>query len=305
MRRRGSRTPTALELKVLAGSEGTAIQLVDDTELGEIHARPSLGVYFKQLWQRRHYILKDARGKALQSERDLWLGRIWIILRPLLDALLYGFMFGYILKTARGIENFAGFLLLGITFYSIVSKALMSGTTLIRSNRGMLIFPFPRAALVVSQSLRHVLDSLPNVIIAVVVALALQWEKPLAWTIIFLPILFVLLHMFAAGIIFLTARLCVHLPDMRFVISVGQRALFFISGIFFSVERFVDQPVVLAVMTANPVYQFLTAIRDVTLYATVPDLGVWAYLLLWSTLTLAIGFVYFWSAEEKYANVRS
>ncbi|WP_257182714.1 ABC transporter permease [Corynebacterium cystitidis] len=305
MKRRGLRGPNALELKDLVGSENTVIQLVDDSELGEIHARPSLGDYFKQLWQRRHYIIKDARGKALQSERDLWLGRLWIILRPLLDALLYGFMFGYILRTSRGIENFAGFLLLGITFYSIVSKALMSGTTLIRSNRGMLIFPFPRAALVVSQSLRHVLDSLPNVIIAVVVALLLQWEKPLSWTIIFLPILFVLLHMFASGIIFLTARLCAHLPDMRFVISVGQRALFFISGIFFSVERFVDQPVVLAVMTANPVYQFLTAIRDVTLYATVPDLSEWAYLILWSTLTLAIGFVYFWSAEEKYANVRS
>lgn len=279
--------------------------LVDTSSLKQIRVKDTLRDYLAALFARRHYIVADARSKALRSEHDLWLGRAWLFLQPALDALLYALLFGVILKTAKGVENFPGFLILGITFFSILSKALTSGTTVVRSSKGLIgSFNFPRALVVLSQSLKNFYDSIPTVLVAVIIALALQWSKPLSWTVLLVVPLFLLVHVFAVGIMFICGRLCAQIPDLRIPINLGQRAWMMLSGIFFSIERFVNHPALLSIMTFNPAYQFLTAVRDVVLYATAPSMGTWLKLISWSVGTLVFGFIFFWKAEEKYVNVK-
>lgn len=290
----------------------TALQEVENSEyrvvvsrdgLRPIHSKEPFFAYLRSILSRRGFIVKNAHARAFQSDRNLILGRLWIVLQPFLDAAMYGFLFGYLLKMSRGIDNFIGYLFIGITFFSMMQKGLTSGFNLMRSNRGLLTaFHFPGAALVISHALRHVLDSIPPALVSVLVALMLQWGQPVHPTVLLVPILFIMVHLFSTGLLLISARICHQIPDFKFVLQFGSRFWFFTSGVFYSVERFVDQPVLLEIMLANPAYQFLTAIRSVTMWGQVPELNLWISIGLWSLLTLLIGLLFFWRGEESYTN---
>ncbi|HET6270377.1 MAG TPA: ABC transporter permease, partial [Arthrobacter sp.] len=77
-------------------------------------ARPGLLVYLVQLWNFREFIFYDARARVLNGTRRDRLGSLWLILTPMLNGLTYYVVFGLLLRTDRGIENFVGYLVVGV-----------------------------------------------------------------------------------------------------------------------------------------------------------------------------------------------
>lgn len=283
---------------------GGPVYFVNISDLQPLQSRPGFITYCRQLWARRHFILADAKAKALRTTKDYRLWRVWLVLQPVLDVAFYGFLFGFLLKTAHGVENFPGFLILGVIFMRMMVALLTQGSMLLRNSRAMMqTFQFPRASLVISQALRTMFDNVLPAIVALVMALVFQLDKPLNWTIVFVVPLFFLIHIFGTGLMFFSARLTAEIPDTRAIINFLSQAWFFLSGVMFSVDRFVDHPIVREFMTANPGYIFLTAIRDSVLYGEVPSLNTWAILLAWTFGTFAAGLIYFWAAEEKYVRI--
>lgn len=291
------------ESSTTSNQEPTVVY-VDDTDLRGLNVRPNLLRYIRQLWGRRYFIAADATGKSFDSQRDMFLGRAWLILSPLLDAAMYGILFGLLLRTSRGIENFIGYLIIGIIFFSYMQAGLNGGTNLIKSAQNMIsAFMFPRAALVLSQTTRNFISGLAPALVAIVVALAFQWGSPPTWRLLLVIPLYVMTHIFAAGIMLIVARLCAFIPDLRALVKIAGRAWFFTSGVFFSVERYATIPVLQEIMVANPAYQFLQAVRGVVMYSSVPDLQTWLYLLAWTCGTFGIGLAFFWQAEERYGTL--
>lgn len=281
------------------------IVIVDDSSLGKVNTRPPLSVYVRKIWDRRQFVWLDARSRAFKTDRDMILGRIWLVLGPLLDGLMYGFIFGFILQTSRGIDNFVGYLLIGIIFFGMMRNLLTGGIGLTRTFRGMLgSFDFPAVSLVLSRAIRGAFDSLIPGTVAIIVALIMQWREPLQWTLLLVIPIFLLIQMFSAGLMLFSARITAQIPDMRTVINLAARAWFFLSGVFFSVERFVDQPELKFLMQENPAYRFLTAARQVVMYGEIPTLADWLILVSWAVGAFAAGFFFFWRGEGKYSNVR-
>ncbi|MGD7003626.1 ABC transporter permease [Corynebacterium halotolerans] len=277
---------------------------VDDSKLHPLNVRPSLLRYIRQLWGRRYFIAEDATGKSFDSQKDMFLGRAWLVLSPMLDAAMYGILFGLLLRTSRGIENFIGYLIIGIIFFSYMQAGLNGGTNLIKSSQNMIsAFMFPRAALVLSQAARNFISGLAPALVAVVGALAFQWGTPPTWRLLLVIPLYLLIHVFATGVMFIVARLCAFVPDLRSLVRVVGRAWFFTSGVFFSVERYATVPLIQDIMVANPAYQFLQAVRDTVMYQETPKLEVWGYLTVWSVGIFVIGLIFFWRAEERYGTL--
>lgn len=278
--------------------------LVSTRHLQSLQTRPSFVEYCKQLWERRTFIWTDARFKALRTTKDYRLWRTWLVLQPLMDVAFYAFLFGLILKTSRGIENYIGFLILGVIFMRMISGLMNQGVMLIRKSRGMIqTFTFPRASLALSQALRSMLDNILPSIIAILMALATQKFTPVSWTVILAVPLFLLIHVFGCGLMLVTARLTAVIPDTRALINFFTSAWFFLSGVMFSIDRFVNHPALHSVMTANPGYKFLNAMRDSVIYATPPSVSTWLTLIAWSFGTLLLGLIYFWQAEARYVRL--
>ncbi|WP_018296018.1 ABC transporter permease [Corynebacterium lubricantis] len=281
------------------------VTLVNDKNLIEVSTRPSLPEYIRQLWQRRHFIFAEVHSKAFSTSQDLFLGRLWLVLDPIIQAGFYALVFGIILQVNRGIDNFIGYLIIGLAFFQIITSGLSGGSRLIRNNRSLISsFRFPRASLAISNNLKDVAENSVSLIVAIAIALLFQLDKPISWTIVLVVPLYLLAHLFSLGIMFFSSRAVALVPDLNSLVSLINRGLFFVSGVFFTIERFNFNPTLQSIMVANPIYQFLQAARSVIMLGTVPPFSVWLYLLGWTVITLVLGFIYFWSAESKYDHVK-
>lgn len=277
---------------------------VQDEDLYPVSIRPRLKDYIRQLWSRRQFIWEDARGKTSTSNRDMLLGRMWNILNPLLDAAMYGVIFGFMLNTSKGIENFIGYLVIGLIFFGFMSKGMSGAGGLIQANKNFISsFSFPRASLVVSFSLRNFLQNILPALVAISFGLILQWRIGFEWTIVAAVPLFLLIHIFSCGVSFIVARVTAFIPDFRALIKILVRAWFYSSGIFFSLDRLTTNTSIQELLMLNPAYQFLDAIRGAVLYGDFPSVMQWGYLTLWSAGLLIVGLVFFWQAEARYINV--
>ncbi|WP_267208521.1 ABC transporter permease [Corynebacterium sp. Marseille-P8863] len=277
---------------------------IDTSGLKELNCRPSLVRYVRDLHDWRHFIFADARSKALNSGRGMFLGRAWLVLQPLFDVSVYAVIFGLILHVSRGIENYIGYLVIGVVFFRYISRGISSGAGLVQSSRSLIAsFTFPRAAVVFSAVIRQFLDNLIPLVVALTLAFAYQFPAGPSWTLVLLPPLYVLVHVFILGLMLFISRVTAFIPDIKPLIGLFNRALFFTSGIFYSLERFDGHPVMAAIMQGNPVYQFLTAARDITIYGVVPPSTTVLALLAWTATLFLLGLIYFWNAEERYATV--
>ena len=286
-------------------SQSTNTIVVQRSSLRKLSARPPLPEYVRQLWRRRYFLQEDATAKAFRTPRDLWMGKVWLIVSPLIDSVMYAMIFGLIVRTNNGIQNFPGYVVLGVTFFQIFQKYIADGNDLVKKQQNLVkSFMFPRAALVLSQSLRLFYSTAVPVLVAIVFTLLTQWKEPIHWTIIFVVPLFFLAHIFGTGIMFIVARITTFYPDMETLFRVGQRFWFYSSGVFFSVDRFVEQPILREVMRANPGYKFLMAARESVMYGQLPTMELWGPILAWSFGMFAVGFVFFWQAEERYVTVK-
>lgn len=275
--------------------------LIDDSHLKLATSRPPLQKYMRDLWDRRFYIGAEARSKAFKIGQDTFLGRAWIFIDPFLQVSIYAIVFGMILKVSRGMDNFVGFLVLGVVYFGMFSHGINGGAGLIRKSKSFInTFDFPAASVVLSSILRQLLDNTVPGITAVLIAIAFQWQEPIHWAIILVIPLFFLIHLFLVGVTLIIARVTEQLPDFSKLVSVGVRGLFFLSGVFFPVTRFDFHPVLHWIVVLNPIYQFLHSIRSCVLEGIVPGLATWAYIFLTSILILSFGIVFFWRAEGTY-----
>lgn len=273
--------------------------------LRRLDARPSLRDYTKQIWSRRAFVIADSKAKAFDDTRDLRLGRFWLILRPALFAIMYGTLFGLLLKTSRGIENFPGFVLIGMTYFQFINQLFIGGTGILKFSRNLISsFKFPRATLVMSHSIKKFIDAIPAAIMSVVIALLFQWNKPVHWTLVIVPIVFVLAHLFGTGLMFIVARQSAFLEDVKEIFKFLTMPLMFVSGILFSIDRYATNPTVHAILYNNPFHLFVEAVRNAALYGGLPTSREWLTMCAWAFITLAVGYVYFWQAEERYVSAQ-
>ena len=98
---------------------------LDPTGLAPIGVRPSLGNYLRSIWERRHFIWMDARHRVATSNSRNLLGRLWLVLRPMLEAAMYYVIFAEILDVTRGMENFPGFIIIGVLMFRSTMRELL------------------------------------------------------------------------------------------------------------------------------------------------------------------------------------
>ena len=283
----------------------THVADVTTAGLHRVGGRPTLARYLREVWRRRVFILTLARFRT-QAENDRnRLGMAWVVLRPLLNAGIYGLVFGFVLQTSRDVEDFVAFLVIGVLMFEFFSTCLTAGATSITKNAALVqTLSFPRMALPLALVAQRLLQFLPTVAVMMAVAVAFGHAPRPAW--LLLGPLVVLFTVFNTGLTLVVARLTVHLRDLTHVMPFVSRLFFYTSGIFYSLEQRLDgRGWVGDAVAAQPVHEFLTLARAVLLdgpdHTAPPEF--WAYATAWALVLLVGGVVFFWAAEERYGRV--
>ncbi|OON81844.1 ABC transporter permease [Streptomyces tsukubensis] len=271
-------------------------------------ARPGLFEYVRQLWGRRHFILSFSQAKLTAQYSQAKLGQLWQVATPLLNALVYFFIFGLLLGGRKGIPHnaYVPFLVTGVFVFTFTQSSVQAGVKAISGNLGLVrALHFPRASLPISFSLQQLQQLLFSLIVLVIVMVGFGYYPDLSWLLV-IPALALQL-VFNTGLALVFARMGAKTPDLAQLMPFIMRTWMYASGVMFSIPAMLatkDVPSwVSDVLQWNPASIYMDLIR----FAMIDDYGpkylpphVWAFAAAWAVVIGIGGFVYFWKAEERY-----
>jgi teichoic acid transport system permease protein len=208
-------------------------------------------------------------------------------------------IFGILLGGSRP-ENFIPFLITGVFLFSFLQGAYSSGANSVTSNIGLVrSLSFPRILLPINALIQQVFSLLPQV--ALLLITLLLFQQQVTWNWLYLIPILLLMVVFGFGLATISARLTVHVQDLNKLNPFLTRVMFYVSGIFFSIETVLkDYPVAMQIATWNPVYVYISLARGAMVEGYAMTSGMWIAAVAWAFGLLIVGTVFFWRAEERY-----
>ncbi|WP_320535879.1 ABC transporter permease [Pseudarthrobacter sp. IC2-21] len=274
---------------------------VDMRELTRVGARPGFLDYLVQLWDFRQFIFYDARARVQSGTRRDRLGSAWLLLNPVFNGMTYYLIFGLLLNTSGGIENYVGYLVIGIFLFQFSSGAITAGARSVRSNKAIVqAFNFPRAALPIGANLREILSAVPLVLAMLLIIVVVPPAEKIGplWLLVVPAV--ALQAVFNLGVGLILARFISKVNDLNHLLPFVIRVWMYGSAIFYSYDKFLTHPVLLDVMKLNPLFNVINIVRDCVLYNRLPLWQSWATLAVFALGALMFGLFFFWQGEEKY-----
>ncbi|WP_405472782.1 ABC transporter permease [Paenarthrobacter ilicis] len=274
---------------------------VDMRRLTRVGARPGFLEYLVQLWDYKEFIFYDARARVQSGTRRDRLGSAWLLLNPIFNGLTYYLIFGLLLQTGHGIENYVGYLVIGIFIFQGTAGAITSGARSIHNNKAVVqAFNFPRATLAIGVNLREMMSNVPLILAMLLIITLIPPAEKISWLWLMVVPALILQAIFNLGVSLILARIISRVHDITHLLPFLMRAWMYGSAIFYSYERFVSHPEILALLRLNPLFNVIDIIRNCVLYAEVPTWQSWATLSVWALGSLLLGMVFFWRGEESY-----
>ncbi|EFL15483.1 ABC transporter permease [Streptomyces sp. C] len=269
-------------------------------------ARPSLPRYVAQLWNRRHFVTAYATARMHATYSTAKLGQVWHLMTPLLNAAVYYFVFGIVMRASHGVPDYVPFLITGVFVWDFIGSSVNAGTRAVHSNLGLVrALHFPRASLPIS-SVVQLFQQLLVTMAALVVLLLAFGQTPSASWLIALPALF-LMAVFCAGCAMVMARIGSKNPDVSQLMPFVLRTWMYSSGVMWSIDTMLKTDHlphwVSLMLKTNPAAVYIDLMRfaliDSFKAGSLPH-HVWPIAIGWALLAGVGGFVYFWKAEEEY-----
>ncbi len=282
------------ELEALASRNGLAVA----------GARPDLVTYLRQTWQYRHFANAFSTAGVVAALGQHRLGRMWQVLTPLSNAGVYYLIFGVIIGTSRGVDNFITYLCIGVFFFTYTAQVVQQGVLAITKNVGLVrALQFPRATLPISTTLTQLQNLFASMI--VLLAIVLLSGESVRWTWLLLVPLIAMQTIFNAGLGMLMARIGNKITDLKQILPFAMRTWMYSSGVMYPATSFAEHlPTPLAHLAmANPLVVFIEIARQAllpTAPAIMPTSTLWILGVGWAAVIGTGGFIYFWLGEQEY-----
>jgi teichoic acid transport system permease protein len=263
--------------------------------------RPKIGDYLRQLWLRRDFTVTVALARNSVQYVDSWLGQVWQVLTPLLNFAVYFLIFGLILKTNRGVDNFIAFLMTGVFIFQFTQQAATGGAAAIKKNQDMIrALHFPRAVLPLATTIQLLQQTVVS--IAVLMVIIVMTGEPITTSWLLLPFALLLQFMFNVGIAFAFARIGARTKDFSQVLPFVLRTWQYASGVIFSITAFAaDLPHwASTLLWLNPAAGFIEIDREILLNSYTTHHNLWPLACFWAVTGLFGGFWFFFRAENTY-----
>lgn len=250
----------------------------------------------RDLFILRELVTKDFKLKYRRSV----LGVIWSVLNPLLMMIVMSLVFSFFLRYDN-IEHYPLYLIVANITWQVFSDSTNAGMMSIIDAAPLLKkvrvkkFVFP---------VEKVLFSLVNFLFSLIaVFVVMLWEGVAPTPMMLLaPLCIVLLMLFCVGLSLFLSALAVFFRDLVHLWSVLLMAWMYATPLFWPVSMIEQVPYafVRTLMYVNPMYNFVTFMRDTVVYATMPPSSVVLSCVVWAAVSLALGYWVFRANERRF-----
>ncbi len=239
------------------------------------------------------YLRAIAELKA--DVRRSYIGAAWWVLDPLIYMGVFYVVFGLGLRA--GGDNFLPFLLVGLVVWRWFDTSVKGASNVINSYKSLLLQVYiPKILLpfipVISNTIKFLI-----VYAILLVYLTVSSNLNFSAVLWLLPVLVGQLF-FLLGAGMLLAALVPFLPDLKRISDYGISLLFFMSGIFYSIQGM--SPEVYNIFLYNPISYFIDAQRLILLAGKQPQLHLLLVHMAISFALLLLAVKLLVSQDKKY-----
>jgi lipopolysaccharide transport system permease protein len=248
------------------------------------------------LWNYRYLIKRLALSDFKLRYKNSVLGFFWSLLEPLLMLLVLYVVFAHLFPSVE--ENFHLFLLLGIVSWDFFTKGTSMGLNSIIGKPSLIRQVYiPREVLVLSSCLTALMmAALEFCVFAIFMAFS---NVIPTLTIIYFPVIFLILFILIFGISLALGALNTYYRDIQYIWAVLLQAGFFASGVFFKISKFPEN--IRDILLLNPIARIIIIMRESMLYNMVPSTGDLVFCLVAALAFLLIGYMIFTKLEPGFA----
>lgn len=238
--------------------------------------------------------------------RDSFLGVLWTVLNPVLQAFVMAFVFGTFLGGSVGkpYPEYAGpevvfvvYILAGQTVFGLMLGATRAALPSIVRGRGLIDkVALPMSVLPISENL----TSLVNFGFAFVALVVIQLSyMGVMYTTAFALLLFLpSLIIFSLGISLVLASIFVFFRDIDHIYSVVASLWMYLTPLFYSVTQMKDD--VAKIIKLNPMYHYVDTFRYLMVYGEYPVSWKIPLCYAMGLVSLALGVLIFNLTKKKF-----
>ena len=260
----------------------SATALASALGFGEVQVRKDLASVCSSGKPKIGYNVEELKSEIAQSHLS-WL---WWILDPLLFMLVYTFVSLIVFGKAE--QYFSAFIFIGYTSFKFFEKTVKGSVKLVRANRSIVAKVYiPKHILLLTKSYVNTFTTAISFLL-VFITMGI-YRVPLTWNIIFFipEVLLLVLLSFSIGTVMM--HFGVFVEDLSNVMFIVLRLLFYMSGVFYSLEkRITDELLRTILLDCNPMAFIINQMRNSLLYGKPLDVRMY---FVWLVISLVIGYI--------------
>ncbi|HJB26336.1 MAG TPA: ABC transporter permease [Firmicutes bacterium] len=223
-----------------------------------------------------------------------YLGILWSVLNPLLSMAVLSLIFSQLFR--RSIENYPIYYLTGYILWQMFTGATTAAISTLVDNKPLLLkVKFPMELFVLTRAYTALVNFLYSAAAYVVMLLVFQITPK--WTMLFSPVIILLLFLFSLGLSYLLAAAYVFFGDIRHLYSVFLTLWMYCSAIFYPVEQL--EGVIRVIILCNPLYAYIHSLRGVVMEGVLPGGWELAQMFMWGIGMMAAGMFIFRRSKNK------
>ena len=251
----------------------------------------------KKYWS---FCCYSAYSQLTSEISGMRLGWLWWVIEPILFMAIYVFLFTIVFN--RNMTYLMAYISSGLMMWNFFQRSALSSVSLVKHYSGLLHRVYmPKYILVFSTLLYNAFKMFINFLIVMV--FMVYYRVPVGFTVLqFIPIL-ITFFLFTFGCCVWLLHIGVYLPDIKKVTSVLLRLLFYISGVFYTLDSRIQGNFGNLILKINPVGSLFHEARNVLLYSI--DMSVLPVVLIFvlSVILSVSGIFVVTRYEQHYIKV--
>lgn len=251
----------------------------------------------KELYNYREMINSLVRRDLKGRYKNSVLGFLWTFLNPLLQLVVYTFVFSVIMPME--IEKYYLHLFVALVPWIFFSTCLTGGSRCIIDQQDMVkkIY-FPREVLpvayVTSQFVNMLLTFLVIFFVVIISGVGVN-----AYALIYLPLILMIEYVLVLGITMLSCAITVYLRDMEQILGVISMAWMYMAPIIYSVDIVPEE--LKKIYYLNPITPIIVAFRDILYYKRVPQISTLTSAIILGVIVMILGVFSFKKMKRRFA----
>lgn len=244
----------------------------------------------------RYSAWSDLKAEVASS----YLNWLWWILDPLMFMLVYTFIAGVVFNSR--VDYFPLFVFIGLTLWDFFSKNVQGSVKMMRLNVGIISKVYiPKYILLLQRVMVNAFKML--ICWGLIVIMMIIYRVPVTFNILYLIPVLIEITLLSFGIGCLVMHFGVFVDDLYNVVQIVLRLMFYMSGIFYSIEDKVEDPLRTIMISVNPASMLINSARKCVLYSSAPYRKL---MLIWgvvSVLVCWLGVHVVYKYENSYVKV--